>query len=283
MRGSTAEGTKPAGQQTGRLFRSVAVAAIYLISFLGLHGLTAGLQIFPEIGPWNLSAGLSLWLLDFGLVYIPVVLAAPVIALRWPLPSALNGFQILIFALIATAIYALGSAFMRRLTSQRRIDLLHRRTVTSFMVTVPVIALMLSMATTIVMNLSGHIGTNNIPWAVLSGFAGNVAGMLLVTPFFVWSGAALLEALFDAIGGGVVRRSVEPVPPIPTAMTAIPLAILGGFLYLFLGLPIPDKFVLLCLISTPLIAMALKFGLNGAVSILVMLGVVGAISAQGGH
>src|SRR5262245_50321902 len=235
MRGSNSDGMKPAGQQTGRLFRSVALAAIYLLSFIGLHGLTAGLQIFPEMGPWNLSAGISLWLLDFGFEYIPVVFVAHVIALGWPLPAALNSLQMMVLGLIATAVYAFGSITIRKLTAQRRIDFLHRRTVTSFIVTVPVIALMLSMGTTVVMNSTGLIDSQQIYWAVVSGFTGNAAGMLLVTPFFLWSGAALLEALLDGLGGNVVRKNVEPVPPIPSAMSAIPLAILGGFLYLFLG------------------------------------------------
>ena len=280
MRGSISDGMKPAVQQTGRLFRSVAVTALYLISFIGLHGVTAGLQIFPEIGPWNLSAGLSLWLLDFGFEYLPVVLAAHLIALRWPVPTALGGWEMMVFALIATTIYAFGSITIRKLTAQRRIDFLHRRTVASFIVTVPMIGLMLALATTVVMNSTGLILPNNMYWAVMTGFAGNVAGMLLVTPFFLWSGAALVEALLDCIGGSVVRKNVEPVPPIPSAMSAIPLAILGGFLYLFLGWEIPDRFVLLCLISTPLIGMALKYGLNGSVSILLMLGVVGVASAH---
>ena len=244
MRSSNSDGMKPAGQQAARVFRSGAVAAIYLISFVGLHGLTAGLQIFPEIGPWNLSAGISLWLLDFGFEYMPVVFAAHIIALRWPLPAALTVWQMMGFGVIATAVYGFGSFTIRELTAQRRIDFLHRRTVLSFIITVPIMALMLSIATTVIMDSTGLISPNNFYWAVLSGFTGTVAGMLLATPFFLWSGAALLEALLDAVRGIVVRRNVEPVPSIPSAMSAIPLAILGGFLYLFLGWTIPDRFVL---------------------------------------
>jgi len=283
MRGSNSDGMKPAGQHAARLFRSGAIAAIYLISFIGLHGLTAGLQIFPEIGPWNVSAGISLWLLDFGFQFVPVVFAAHIIALRWPLPATLTGWQMMMFGVTATAVYAFGSLTIRKLTAQRRIDFLHRSTVTSFIVTVPIMALMLSVATTLIMDSTGTIGPYNIYWAILTGFTGTAAGMLLVTPFFLWSGAALLEALLDALGGIVVRRNVEPVPPIPSAMSAIPLAILGGFLYLFLGWTIPDRFILFCLISAPLIGMALRYGLNGSVSILLMLGVVGVVSAQTGR
>src|SRR5215510_4669182 len=152
MLGSKSDRTKGFGHRAWRVFHSVAVAAIYLISFVGLHGLTAGLQIFPELGPWYLSAGISLWLLDFGFEYIPVVFAAHLIALRWPLPAALTIWQMIGFGVIATAVYSFGSFTIRELTAQRRIDFLHRRTVISFIITVPVMALMLSVATAVIMN-----------------------------------------------------------------------------------------------------------------------------------
>src|SRR5262249_59086620 len=94
-------------------------------------------------------------------------------------------------------------------------------------------------------------------------------------------GDALTEALLDAMGGNAaVRSRTEAVPPIPTPMSAIPLAIFGALLYFFLGSSVTDRlFVLFCLISAPLICMALKYGLNGTASVLLMLGVGAAVRA----
>src|SRR5207244_3706809 len=111
--------------QAGRLFRPLAVSGIYLVCFVGLHALSAGLQVFPEIGPWNLSAGLSLWLLDFGFGYIPVVIAAHVLAMVWPMHTGLTGWQMMMFASAAGGVYTFGSVAMRQLSTQSRIDLFH--------------------------------------------------------------------------------------------------------------------------------------------------------------
>jgi PAS domain S-box-containing protein len=284
MLDSKSDSTKGFGHRAWRVFHSVAVATIYLISFVGLHGLTAGLQIFPEIGPWNLSAGLSLWLLDISFGYLPVVLAAHVISLIWP-ANALTGWQMMMMASIVTGVYALWSIIMRKHSAQPRIDLLDRRSLFSFIITAPAIAMMLSILVTTVLNFTGHVADSGVRSAVLAGFVGNTIGMVLVTPFFLWSGNALTEALLDAMGGdAVVRSRTEAVPPIPSPMSAIPLAIFGALLYFFLGSTITDRlFVLFCLISAPLICMALKYGLNGAASVLLMLGVVAAVSAQTGQ
>src|SRR5262245_18068613 len=281
MLGSKSDNTKGFGHRGWRVFHSVAVAAIYLICFVGLHGLSACLQIFPEIGPWNLSAGLSLWLLDFSFGYLPVVLAAHVISLIWP-SNALTGWQMMMMASTTTAVYALWSMTMRKLSAQPRIDLLDRRSLFSFIITAPAMAMLLSTLVTAELTFAGYVAGSGVDSAVLAGLVGNTIGMVLVTPFFLWSGDALTEALLDAMGGDVaVRRRTEAVPPIPSPMSAIPLAIFGALLYFFLGSTITDKlFVLFCLISAPLICMALKYGLNGAASVLLMLGVVATVSAQ---
>src|SRR5262245_65994689 len=125
MLGSKSDSTKGFGHRGWRVFHSVAVAAIYLICFVGLHGLSACLQIFPEIGPWNLSAGLSLWLLDFSFGYLPVVLAAHVISLIWP-SNALNGWQMMMMASISTGVYSLWSIILRNHSDQAYTHLLLR-------------------------------------------------------------------------------------------------------------------------------------------------------------
>src|SRR5215510_12420911 len=176
MLGSKSDSTKGFGHRGWRVFHSVAVAAIYLICFVGLHGLSAGLQIFPEIGPWNLSAGLSLWLLDFSFGYLPVVLEAHVISLIWP-SNALTGWQMMMMASTTTAVYALWSMIMRKLSAQPRIDLLDRRSLLSFIITVPAIAMMLSILVTTILNFTGHVAESGVRSAILAGFVGNTIGM----------------------------------------------------------------------------------------------------------
>src|SRR5262245_50663403 len=125
MLGSKSDSSKGFGHRAWRVFHSVAVATIYLISFVGLHGLSVVLQIFHEIGLWNLSAGLSLWLLDISFGYLPVVLAAHVISLIWP-ANALTGWQMMMMASVSTGVYGLWSIILRNHSDQAYTHLLLR-------------------------------------------------------------------------------------------------------------------------------------------------------------
>src|SRR5262249_7211907 len=146
-------------------------------------------------------------------------------------------------------------------------------------------AMLLSPLVTAELTFAGYVAGSGVDSAVWAGLVGNTIGMVLVTPFFLWSGDALTEALLDAMGGDVaVKRRTEAVPPIPSPMSAIPLAIFGALLYFCLGSTTTNQlFVLFCLISAPLICMGLKYGLNGTASVLLMLGVVAAVRVQTGQ
>jgi hypothetical protein len=211
------------------------------------------------------------------------VIAAHAIAMIWPAPSVLAGPQIILLAMVSTAIYAFGSLAIRRLCFRQRIDLLQRRAVFSFILIVPVIAFTLSAATVAAEYLTGAVSSDAFYGAVLNGFAGNAAGIILAAPFFLWTGTAIVEALVESLGGAAAGTSPWSNPPISSWRTAVPLAIAGVLSYVSFGWLVTDRFVFFCLISAPLVAMALKHGLDGVTTILLMVGLAAVGNVQTGN
>ena len=255
--------------------RPLLVSGIYVILFACLGGLGADLQAYPELSPWNMSLGLSFGLLlGYGLGYTPIVFALHVLPALQPNIFAITNWRALVLALSMTLLYALATLAIRWFIGTRHIDLTNRKAIAAFIVSVPVIATMACGA----FWLAAMTSWQHLMDGILRAAVGNITGILLVAPCVVLS-SGWLGPWLDSLSGNLLG-AIRDRGQLPT-ITRRSLTLLAGILlYLIFAsrLPIMDAFLLLCVVSIPLVALSLRFGLHGTA---LCLGVLAFMTIRG--
>jgi PAS domain S-box-containing protein len=265
-----------------RAIRPLLVSAAYLGLFITFTRLTTGL---PDIGSWNLIAGLSFGMvLGYGLAYAPAVLIAHVFVGFSAVTMQSGAWNRVIVSAVVTAVYVIVSQAIRKLGTDSRSNLTDRRTMAFWLLSSPLVALLLAGAIVLNRAYLGFLSWNDVEGAVLKSFAGNICGILLITPLITLSRDQVRRCM-DRIS----RKVITPVnkPNVRRArfwretLVAVLLGVSAG-LYFIMTTSVSDGFSLFCLLSLPLIALSFVFGVHGAAGFLAVLGVLGVSKGAAG-
>jgi PAS domain S-box-containing protein len=249
--------------------RPAFVSVCYLFALFVLRSIATP-HSHPLIEPWHLPAGFALGvLLVFGFQYIPLVFAGQVIAALWPGSSGGISYAMLAAAL-TTGTYVLAAFAVRLVVVDRKIDLLHTNHLVTFLAMLPVTSIVASMGTVTSLWLDGVIPSAALWKSMLIETAATATGILLVTPAFLIHLAPSIESILRRVTG---EEKAEDEPPRSrlwvTSMFffACSIAICSVFVF-----SIPNQFALFCVLSTPLLAAALKHGSPGVAGMLATFG-----------
>jgi PAS domain S-box-containing protein len=212
----------------------------------------------------GLAVGL---LLVYGFQYIPLALGGQALTAFWPVSGPGSIFQELLIVILATGTYVLALLAIRLVLGHRELDLMSGRHLRIFLLMVPVIAVLASVSTVTNWWLDGLIPKSGLASAIAAEAAANAIGLLLVAPAFVLILARFVERILSMLAGE--KQTHETTVVRSRWMSAV---FIGGCAAAFLSVfvfPTGDRFVLLCMLSLPLVAVALNYGNKGVAAGLV--------------
>jgi PAS domain S-box-containing protein len=230
----------------------------------------AGAQSHLLIEPWHLPVGFALGvLLAFGFQYSPVVFAGQFIIGFWPGSS--GGFvYTLMDAGFSTSTYVLAALAVRSMIGARRIDLLKGNNLRIFLMMLPVISVVASVGTVTSVWLDGLLPFSELGRRLLVEATSNATGILLMAPAFLLHLAPTIESLVRRLTGDEI--ATEESPRSGLWMTSMFFLMCGIGVFSVFVFSIPNQFILFCLLSTPLLAAAMKHGTPGVAGILAIFG-----------
>lgn len=236
-----------APQSLKEVKRAILVSALYVGLHVALdaiswvHGLANLL-----ITPWNPPAGLALaFLLLLGWRYFPAValgcLAADLLIRgdTFDLPSSLN------FAFVFTLFYALGVAILRR--HHLRLDLQGRRDILALTLVAAIAAIAVVLAHVGLLVALGHLPAEKFVQASFRHWVGDIIGIVTTAPLVL-----------------VVWQQRKDFWPLLIDLT-LPLLSVLALSWIVFGLEMTDEFKFFYLLFLPLIWMAVRHGMRGAV------------------
>ncbi|HSR53641.1 MAG TPA: PAS domain S-box protein [Acidobacteriota bacterium] len=267
------EGKRWGGLRDGSLLS----AGVYLAGFILLDLLGRGVELYGGAGVWAPAEGLSLAvLLTFGLRWTPLVAMTYLASALTTTPGLSNLPQSLLWTAGTTLILASAVWLARRWMG---LDARLRQTRD--------IILFLSLSGTVSLLLAGlHLGllsTTPLPAQPLNletfllCWGADLLGIMLVTPFLVllfFPGVRRLAGRRLSISG--LRSIPRPALVQGTALAAVTSLILWAVLFW----PSPAHTSLGYLLFLPLIWGALRFGLEGASTLLPAFGAAALFSAS---
>ena len=217
---------------------------------------------------WYPPAGLTYaLLLAFGVEFTPAVTIALLISslfvYRMPQPS----FLLILWALIATFIYGLAAAFLRK---QIRFDwhLRKLRDVGWFICTTVLVSALLAVLSVSSSAMTGAVPRAEVLRGIFDWWIGETIGVLTVTPFLL---LFVIPGLKRFMEGQPFRLSAQRLFSPPTLSSIGQAAGIALTLYLVFGVPTLAEFHPLFLLSLPLIWIALMRGFKGISAALLAL------------
>ncbi len=250
------------------LWRSVLIAAAYLLIFIGLDLITKQFQGLPGIVAWYPPAGITYaLLLVFGVSFAPAVTIALFVSslfiYRMPQPA----FLLIIWALLLSFIYSGAAAFLR---TRIRIDLQLRklRDVTWFVLAAVFVSALLAILSVSSSALSSHMPQSELLQSIFTWWIGETVGVLTVTPFLLIYVMPGLKRFKDGQPFRQPGRRSFPRPSFTTIAQVFSIAIT---LYWVFGAPVLAEYHPLYLIALPLIWVALQRGLKGVSAALLAM------------
>src|SRR6185436_18624424 len=150
----------------------------------------------------------------------------------------------------------------------KQIDLFNFKHLWTFLVAAPLSAGLSSLGMILYLWFKGAILTHALGSAFLAQTTGNLMGIILITPAFMLIFAPCVErALAKLAGEQWLPNTAETGWQVQAA-----LLLLGAIFCSIVSVTVADRFVLLCLISGPLVAAALKYANAGVALMLLAFG-----------
>lgn len=249
------------------LLRShLTIAATYLFVYVLLDWIS---YVHPfaasGITPWNPQTGLSFALvLLFGASFIPWLFAAvflsDLVVRSLPLPAMAE----ILMVLISGAGFGAGAAFLLSRSAHFNPTLSSRGSLLVLMLAAIVSVALVAIGHILVLLWSGVLAPEDFLQAALRSFVGDMIGVMVVTPF--------LLILFT-------RRRL---PQLSWEM-AILVAVIFAALWLVFGSTQSYRFQLFYMLFIPIVWIAVRFGLEGVTSglVLTQIGLIGALQLSG--
>lgn len=259
----------PSASRFVSALRSALIAFGYLIIFVTLDKAAVFLGTLPGVAAWYPPAGLH-WplLVFFGLAYVPVVWAAELISAVWvwslPIPFWLST----LVTLGVTLGYGLGAAWLKH---NQKIDLRLRRLqdVTGFLLAALATTLGIALVSAGELVAGGAIPLVEYPSTVFNWWVGDAIGVVIVTTFLLVHGPALTNG----------RRQWTTRALSAVKETALQALLVLLTLWIIFGLHLTRDFHAFYLCFLPVIWAALRRGLPGVTTCLLLIN-VGAVAAM---
>jgi PAS domain S-box-containing protein len=248
----------------------VVVTLFYLAMSLGLELLTVNTE--PQ-ATWRLSAGLAFGLLLlYGFQYIPLVFAGELFSTIIPGSASASALEPFVTAFIVSVAYMLVRTVVYRSIKERQIDLLTRRDFYILLTATPVTSFVVAALSAVSAWVAGSLPEVDFKDAVLRGTGANAVGILLMTPFSLMILGRQVERLVDRLSGESPAKS-EPrqIQWLPLAGAA---AVAAASLFCIAFFKADAGFGFFALLSLPLVATAIRFGLPGLGVMLAGIGTV---------
>ena len=248
--------------------RAVLIIVAYLLAFIILDLITTQFEVIPGIVAWYPPVGLTyVLLLVFGVRFAPAVTIAlffsSIFIHRLPQPP----YLLFLWALIISLVYSAAAAFLRH---RIHLDLQLRKLldVVWFVFTAVLVSALLAILSVSSFALSSNMPQNDIFRAIFDWWIGETVGVLTVTPFMLIYVIPTLKR-FTARQQGRVPAGWSF--PRPTLSDIVQVSSLAFTLYWVFGVPVPEEFRPLFLITLPLIWIALQHGLKGASAAILLI------------
>ena len=257
--------------ETNGLLKPLLVSSAYILIALGLQAIWTD--------SWRLSFGFAVGLLlAFGFRYILLAIAGETLIAGWAATGAIGLPEALLAAAILSGSYILAAGIIRLAFPEREMDLFNSRNLWTFLLVTPIAGGMASLVAVSYQWSIGLVQGSNLMNAALAEVAATSMGIIVVTPAFMLLFVPCVErALAKLAGEQCLPESRES-----TWEWQIGLALFGGAICSLFAFSISDRFVLLFLLSTPLIGVALKYGNSAVALMLVAFGfIASAVGAYG--
>jgi two-component system, LuxR family, sensor kinase FixL len=256
-RGLTTKGAVAPG------LRAAAIATTFVGAYVALDWVS---YIHPigqlAITPWNPPPALSLFLLlRYGVRFIPALFLATFLAdvlVRGN--PVLSPMTLIASALLASGYATVGVALRRWLHGGRSLATLHDL---NGLVTAAVASPILVGIAYVGANVAaGHLPAGDFAGALLQFWIGDAIGIVVTTPF-------LLEFTGNRVGS---RLQLD-------AEAILQAAAVAGALWIVFGLSATDEFKFFYLLFVPLIWIAMRRGMRGAIlaSLTMQVGLIAAV------
>ena len=249
------------------VLQPILVSTGYLILFTALDKASSMFETFPNIAYWYLPAGLSLaLLLAYGLPYAFVVAAAQITVDLWIEPLTASLSHVLLFSLSVTAVYLTAAAILRRTLRKAELLLESRRNFGRLLLGGVLTSIAVSLTAAANLAVAGLIGWHDFPAAALDGSIGAAIGILAVTPFLILQGVPFIESHLQRASRPRIKqqhRSFLPITKPDMVQVLLLLPIISTALWVIFTFPGIGDFLRFCLLSLPLVWIALTVGLGG--------------------
>jgi PAS domain S-box-containing protein len=248
--------------------RPIIPAFLYLTVYIAVAWGVRVTGVSGTLGDLSVTAGLNLGLiLVYGIWYAPVVILATVIGGLWIAPLPFSMTMLLAYCLVISLIQITAALSLRRLASGSCITLKKGRDIATFIVLGALCSLALAAASTV------HILMDKpIRWdQFINGFGSNLVsfaiGVFFVTPVLVLHAGPWLETILFGINAErhTLSKRFQPLrinrQGTIFAMSFVCLAMLA--IWLIFSSQLPERLYVFILLSSPLIWVALRRGLEG--------------------
>ncbi|HSR67765.1 MAG TPA: PAS domain S-box protein [Acidobacteriota bacterium] len=266
------------GERWGELREgSLLAGGVYLAGFVLFDLLGRSAEIWPGVGVWAPAAGLSLAvLLAFGLRWTPLVALAYFFSALTSGPGTAHLAQSLLWSAGAALAVSAGAwVLMLRLGWDARLR--QMRDLVLFLFVIAFLSLLLALLKIGVLSTMGaDYGMEGLRIPVMS-WAAEALGLLLVTPFLL---LVFFPGVRKVAGRRLTRQSLASRSPNVWLHACSLTAVTAFTLWLVLFLTSPAKTSLGHLIFLPLIWGALRFGLEGAATLLPGIGLASLFSSS---
>jgi two-component system sensor kinase FixL len=226
------------------------VGAVYLVAYVALDWISFEYEFSPlGITPWNPPPGLSLvLLLREGLVFAPWLLVAAATA-----DVIVRGLISWEYTMASAAAIAVGYSLAAALLRSRRIDLRLGRlrdVVWLIAISAPAAAGVAALQGLASLT-AGELAPAALPAAMMRSWAGDVSGILVLSPLLFRSEGLTWSAL----------RARAVAIDLETGLQVVALALA---LWIVFGLESTDEFKFFFLTLVPIVWIAVRHGLDGA-------------------
>lgn len=231
-----------------------------------------------EVELWNLPLGFGFGiLLGYGLGYLPILLAASVLA---PIVGGVPIDPATVTAAASqTVVLVLGVLAVRWASTGAADDLTERRTFVAFFSAAPPAAALATLSAFVSHSLWSQTSGATAPAIFdVASFWSNLAGILMVGPVAIMMRRYISSALAGRRRRGRTGREVPGERWSYVWRGAIIAVSFGLSLYLVMVVPLSTELWYFAIISLPLVAAAWGLGLWGVAPVLGALGLAGVLS-----